>query len=204
MSEDASPSVYAIVLAAGASTRFGSPKQFAQLGSETLIRRAITAAIEAVGPAIRVVLGAQAADIAATLDLQADQIAINAHWAEGMASSIRLGVARLPAGCAGAMCLLADQPYVSGKSLGRVLTTWRSAPEHIVASSFGAVIGAPCVFPRWCFDELMALQGDLGARGVMARHSGRVLTVHHPEAGIDIDTPQQFAEQQALFQIQKE
>jgi molybdenum cofactor cytidylyltransferase len=204
VSEDVTPFVYAIVLAAGASTRFGSPKQCAQLGSETLIRRAISAAIEAVGPAIRVVLGAHAADIAATLDLQADQLAINAHWAEGMASSIRLGVARLPAGCAGAMCLLADQPYVSGKSLRHLITTWRSAPEHIVASSFGAVIGAPCLFPRWCFSELMALQGDLGARGVMARHSARVLTVHHPEAAIDIDTPQQLAEQQALIQIQKE
>lgn len=195
MSEQTSASLYAIVLAAGASTRFGSPKQCARLGGETLIRRAIAAATGVVGPAIRVVLGAHAADIAATLDLQADQTAINTHWAEGIASSIRLGIRRLPGDCAGALLLLADQPYVTGTSLGRLINTWRSAPEHIVALSFGAVIGAPCLFPRWCFSELEALQGDQGARGVLAQHPARLLTVNHPEAGIDIDTPQQLAEQ---------
>jgi molybdenum cofactor cytidylyltransferase len=64
----------------------------------------------------------------------------------------------------------------------------------MVASSFGAVIGAPCLFPRWCFGELAALQDDQGARRVSARHAMRVLAVDHPEAGIDMDTPQQLAE----------
>jgi molybdenum cofactor cytidylyltransferase len=201
VSKGESPSVYAIVLAAGASTRFGSPKQCAQLGGETLIRRAISAATEAVGPAIRVVLGAHAAAITATLDLQEDQIVLNTEWSEGMASSIRLGVARLPATCAGTVFLLADQPYVNGVSLGRLISAWRDAPEYIVASRFGSVIGAPCLFPRWCFGELSALQGDQGARSVLERHSEWVLAADHPEAGIDIDTPQQLAEQQALIQI---
>jgi molybdenum cofactor cytidylyltransferase len=202
VSEGVSPSVHVIVLAAGASARFGSPKQSATLGGETLLRRAIHTATEVVGPAIRVVLGANAADIVATLDLQEDQLVINPQWAEGMASSIRQGVAHLPATCAGAVCLLADQPYVTGVSLGRLIETWRDAPDHIVASRFGAVIGAPCLFPRWCFAELKALQGDQGARGVLERHADRVLAVDHPEAGIDIDTPEQLAEQEAIFQSQ--
>jgi molybdenum cofactor cytidylyltransferase len=193
-------SVYAIVLAAGASTRFGSPKQCARLGGETLIRRAIAAATEAVGPALRVILGAHAAEIAITLGLPADQVRINTHWPEGIGSSIRLGIAQLPADCAAAMCVLADQPYVSGTSLGRLVGAWRSAPEFIVASKFGSVTGAPCLFPRWCFAELEALQGDRGAQGLLARHAGRVLTLQLPEAAIDIDTPLQLAEQQALIQ----
>jgi molybdenum cofactor cytidylyltransferase len=200
VSEGESPSVYAIVLAAGASTRFGSPKQCAQLGGETLLRRAIAAAGDAVGPAIRVVLGAHAAAIANTLDLRADQVTTNKHWVEGIASSIRLGIASLPAGCEAAVCVLADQPYITGASLGRLISAWRRARESIVAACFGSVIGAPCLFPRWCFRELEALQGDKGAQGLLTRHAGRVLTVHLPEAAIDIDTPLQLAEQQALHQ----
>jgi len=199
VSTDESLSVYAIVLAAGASTRFGSPKQFARLGGETLIRRAIAAATEAVGPAIRVILGAHAAEIAATLDLPAEQVAINAHWAEGIASSIRIGVTGLPPSCQGVLCLLADQPYVTGVSLGRIINAWRSTPESIVASSFESVIGAPCLFPRWCFREMVALQGDKGAQGLLARYAGRVQTMHLAEAAIDIDTRLQLAEQEALI-----
>jgi molybdenum cofactor cytidylyltransferase len=199
VSNDASLSLYAIVLAAGASTRFGSPKQCARLSDHTLIGRAITAATEAVGPAIRVILGAHAAEIALTLDLPADQVRINAHWVEGIASSIRLGIASLPASCGGALCLLADQPYITAASLGRIINAWRSAPEHIVASSFESVIGAPCLFPRWCFSELEGLQGDKGAQGLLVRYAERVRTVHLPEAAIDIDTPMQFAEQEALI-----
>lgn len=197
MSRTESASLYAIVLAAGAATRFGSPKQCAQLGGVTLIQRAVTAATGAVGPSIRVVLGAHAAEIAATLDLPADQVLINTHWAEGIASSIRLAVAHLPASCQGALILLADQPYVTGPSLQRLITLWRSAPDHIVASSYHAVIGAPCLFPRWCFGELSELAGDAGAQKLLARHFERVRTMLHPEAGIDIDTPAQLAEQRA-------
>lgn len=193
------PPVHAIVLAAGASTRFGSPKQMARLGGATLLQRAINAATGAVGPAILVVLGAQATQISAILDLQADQIVLNTCWAQGLASSIRLGIERLPADCAGALLVLADQPYVTGPSLARLIRLWRTASEHIVASSYGAVIGAPCLFPRWAFDELDALVGDQGARAVIARHPAQVRVVPHPEAAVDIDTPQQLSEQQALI-----
>ena len=191
--------LYAIVLAAGASTRFGSPKQCARLGGETLLQRAINAATEAVGPAIRVVLGAHAADIAVSLELQADQIAINPHWAEGMASSIRAGVQHLPGDCAGALFLLADQPFVTGTSLARLVSAWRTASEGIVASRYGSVIGAPCLFPRWCFAEFETLDGDEGARAVIARHPTRVRVVEHPEAALDIDTPQQLSEQRRFI-----
>ena len=191
--------VHALVLAAGASTRFGSPKQIARLGGATLLQRAINAATEAVGPAIHVILGAHATPIAEMLDLNADQIALNTRWAEGLASSIRLGIERLPADCAGALLVLADQPFVTGASLARLISLWRAASEPIVASSYGAVIGAPCLFPRWAFDELDALVGDQGARAVIARHQAHVRVVPHPEAAVDIDTPQQLSKQQALI-----
>ncbi len=198
MTDKATPPVHAIVLAAGASTRFGSPKQYARLGGKTLLQRAINAATEAVGPALRVVLGAHAENIATMLDLQADQTVVNTHWARGMAGSIRLGVQSLPGDCPGALVLLADQPYVTGASLARLINVWLTATDHIVASSYGTVIGAPCLFPRWCFTDMELLDGDQGARSVMARHRAHVLAVEHPEAAIDIDTPQQLCEQLRL------
>jgi molybdenum cofactor cytidylyltransferase len=198
VSDSHSLSVYGIVLAAGASSRFGSPKQCAALGGEALISRAIGAATAVLGPAIRVVLGAHAAEIAPLLDLQAEQIAFNRHWTAGIASSIRAGIASLPHTCAGAVLLLADQPYVSAAGVGRLISAWRHAPEHIIASRYGAVIGAPCLFPRWCFHDLEALEGDQGARALLSCLRKHLVFVEHPEAGIDIDTPQQLAEQQAF------
>ncbi len=198
MNETESPSVHAIVLAAGGSSRFGSPKQFARLGGASLIQRAIAAAAEAVGPRFRVVLGAYAAEIAATLDLPSAQILMNPEWSEGIASSIRVGVAHLPMSCAGVLIQLADQPHIFGASLRRLVDAWHRAPECIIASHFGRVAGAPCVFPRSYFGELGALHGDQGARGLLDRHSARVVRVEHPEAAVDIDTMQQLAEQQRL------
>lgn len=197
MIEKASCSVHAIVLAAGGSSRFGSPKQCALLDGESLIQRAIAAAHATVDQAFHVVLGAHATYIASTLELQANQLVINPKWAEGIASSIRVAMGVVPASSAAVMILLADQPHITGASLGRLVTAWHGAPECIVASRFGSVTGAPCLFPRLHFDELATLQGDQGARRLLQRHSARVVTVDHPEAAIDIDTPQQLAAQQA-------
>lgn len=198
MSDPESTSVCAIVLAAGGSRRFGGPKQIAQLDGESLVLRAVRAASAAVGPNLRVVLGACAAEIAATLDLPSDQMVVNADWAEGMASSIRVGIAHVPARCAAALILLADQPHVSGASLARLIAAWGSDPERVIASRNGPVTGAPCLFPRVYFSELQQLEGDRGAQELLRKHAAWVLPVDHPEAAIDIDTPQQLAEQQLL------
>jgi molybdenum cofactor cytidylyltransferase len=182
--------LHAIVLAAGASRRFGSPKQLVCFERQPLIQRVIAGATELVGNAVSVVLGAYAAEIAATLAPGSATIVINRDWEEGIASSIRTAVARLPGACDGTLLLLADQPLVGSHSLNRLAAAWRRQPRSIIASRYGAVTGVPAIFPRWCFPDLAALRGDEGARLLLRRYADHVVRVANPEAEVDIDYPE--------------
>jgi molybdenum cofactor cytidylyltransferase len=191
-----SATLHAIVLAAGASTRFGSPKQLARINGHPLLQRVLSLAGDQFGPAVTVVLGAHAADISASLPQSSASIVINRDWQEGLASSIRAGVQRLPGACDGALILLADQPLVGAEGLRRLVTAWRRAPRQIIASMYNGVTGVPAVFPRWCFDELCALRGDQGARLILRRHADRLVRLEHPEAALDIDYPEDLLDLQ--------
>jgi len=182
--------LHTIVLAAGASSRFGSPKQLIRFEGRPLIQRVIAGATELTGPAVSVVLGAYAAEIASTLPPGSASIIINRDWQEGIASSIRAAVARLPGACDGALLLLADQPLVGSHSLNRLAAAWRRQPRSIIASRYGAVTGVPAIFPRWCFADLATLRGDQGARILLRRYADHVVRMANPEAEVDIDYPE--------------
>lgn len=189
-----SATLHAVILAAGASSRFGSPKQLVQVDRQPLLQRVMARAHEVAGSAVSVVLGAHAATIAAQLPSGSASILINRDWEEGIASSIRCAIGRLPGACDGALMLLADQPLVNGEGLGRLIATWRRRPRSIVASHYGAVTGVPAIFPRWCFNDLLALRGDQGARVLFHRHVDHVVRLEHPEAALDIDYPEDLLE----------
>jgi molybdenum cofactor cytidylyltransferase len=182
--------LHAIVLAAGASRRFGSPKQLVRYERQPLIQRVIAGATELAGSAVSVVLGAYAAEIASTLPPGSASIIINRDWQEGIASSIRAAVTRLPGACDGALLLLADQPLVGSHSLNRLAAVWRRQPRSIIASRYGAVTGVPAIFPRWCFSDLASLRGDQGARILLRRYADHVVRLANPEAEVDIDYPE--------------
>ena len=186
----ATTALHAIVLAAGASRRFGSPKQLVRVDGQSLLQRAIAHASGLLGSAVTVVLGAHAAEIAETLPPGNAGILINRNWQEGIASSIRAAVQRLPGACDGVMLMLADQPLVGSETLSRLITAWRRQPRQIVASRYGSVTGVPAIFPRWCFGDLAALRGDQGARIVLRRYADNVVRLAHPEAAVDIDFPE--------------
>jgi len=190
MSSRGRSTLHAIVLAAGASRRFGSPKQLVCYERQPLIQRVIAGATELAGSAVSVVLGAYATEIAATLPPGSASIIINRDWQEGIASSIRAAVARLPGACDGALFLLADQPLVGSHSLNRLAAAWRRQPRSIIASRYGAVTGVPAIFPRWCFSDLAGLRGDQGARILLRRYADHVVRLANPEAEVDIDYPE--------------
>jgi len=184
-----STTLHALILAAGASRRFGSPKQLVRFDGQSLLQRAVAHASELLGSAVTVVLGAHAAEIAETLPTGSAGVLINRDWQEGIASSIRIGVQRLPGACDGVMLVLADQPLVGSETLRRLMTAWRRQPRNIIASRYGSVTGVPAIFPRWCFSDLTELRGDAGARIVIRRYSDHVVRLAHPEAAVDIDYP---------------
>jgi len=187
--EDA-PSLHAIVLAAGSSSRFGSPKQLVRVDGRPLLHAAVSRAVDVAGHAVSVVLGAHAADLAPLLRHSAASIVINRDWSEGMASSIRAGVSRLPGSCGGVMLILADQAAVTAEDLRRLASTWRRQPGYIVAAQYGSTLGAPAVFPASCFRDLAELRGDRGAQVLFKRNPDRVVRVPMDSASIDIDTPE--------------
>jgi molybdenum cofactor cytidylyltransferase len=155
-----------------------------------LLHAAVSRAVEVAGHAVSVVLGAHAADLAPLLRHSAASIVINRDWSEGMASSIRAGVSRLPGSCGGVMLMLADQAAVTAEDLRRLAASWRRQPDYIVAAQYGATLGAPAIFPASYFRDLSELRGDRGAQSLFKRNPDRVVRVPMDSASIDIDTPE--------------
>lgn len=183
-----------IVLAAGASTRLGQPKQSLPYGDSTLLGHAVAAALDArLGPVL-VVLGAHGPELAQALPSGAVAVH-NPGWQEGMASSIRAGLAALERGwpgAAAAIVMVCDQPGVSAGLLRRLAAAWRQGSAAAVACQYGDTVGVPALFSRSLWPELMALRGDRGAKSVLERHRERLLLVPFPEGALDIDTPEDW------------
>jgi CTP:molybdopterin cytidylyltransferase MocA len=185
--------IAAVVLAAGASTRLGEPKQLIVMDGETLLERAVCTARAAGCDPVVVVLGAAYVEILATNSLGDAATVINDEWKEGMASSIRLGVRSLgliAKDAEGVLLMTCDQPAVTVEHLHRVM-----ARQEVKASRYAERNGVPAYFPKEYFGELMSLAGDAGARGLLAQARSEVLA--HGE--LDIDTPEDLAQARKLF-----
>lgn len=191
---DPGEGLHAIVLAAGASTRFGSAKQLVRVAGRPLLNTAVALAADVAGTAVTVVLGARAAELAPLLTHSPASIVINREWREGMASSIRTGVARLPASCTAVLLMLVDQAAVTAEDLKRLVGAWRRQPDYIAAARYGMTTGVPAIFPRSAFADLASLRGDVGARILLQRNPDRVVRVPMASAAIDIDTPEDLLE----------
>lgn len=185
-----------VLLAAGASSRMGTPKQLLKVRGTSLIRRAAEHALDSrCGPVV-VVLGANAELIAPELHGLAIHMAVNRDWAAGMSSSIRCGLKSLLAldsRIQGVIVFLGDQPKVTGNSLQRLATAHVQSGSGLVAASYSGCIGTPALFSRVYFDELSELEGQGGAKSFLERHARRVLTIDTPEAAWDLDTPEDVA-----------
>jgi molybdenum cofactor cytidylyltransferase len=155
-----------------------------------MLRSAIECATQITEDRTIVVLGANAMELSATVGDCSGTLAFNRDWNEGIASSIRLGVGLLPVTCAAVMVLLADQPAVTSNDLKALVSAWSDEPQCMAAAFYKEVVGAPAIFPRRSFGELASLRGDVGARLLLQREGNRLLRVPMPNAGIDVDKPE--------------
>jgi molybdenum cofactor cytidylyltransferase len=187
---DTEGGLYAIVLAAGAATRFGSAKQLVRISGRPLLHNTVSNAVEIAGAATIVVLGAYAAELAPLLSHTPASVVINRDWREGIGSSIRRGVAALPSTCTAVMMVLADQAAVTAQDLQRLVSAWKRQPEYVAAALYSGSTGVPAIFPRSRFVELTELRGDMGARMLLQRNPDRVIRVPMESAALDIDTPE--------------
>lgn len=186
-------SLHVLVLAAGASTRLGQPKQLVKLGGRPALHIVVSNAVAVAGNAVTVVLGAQAREMTHLLAHSPASVVVNRHWQEGMGSSLRFGIAALPPACDAVLVLLGDQVGVTADDLKRLASAWRGEESMIAASVYDQHVGVPAIFPRLCFSELAELRGDHGARGVLERNNYRLVRVPMVNAAIDLDTPRDLA-----------
>jgi molybdenum cofactor cytidylyltransferase len=182
--------VHVVVLAAGASTRFGSAKQLIRVNGRPLMLSAVSRAVELAGHSVTVVLGAHAAELAPLLRHSPASVAVNRDWAEGIASSIREGVSHAPMTADGVLIMLADQAAVTTEDLRRLAGLWRRDTSSIAAAQYAGAVGVPAIFPRWSFRELTELRGDRGAQVLLQRHVDRLARLAMPSAELDIDRPE--------------
>lgn len=182
--------LHAVVLAAGPSTRFGSPKQLVRLGGAPLVHQMAARAATVAGHSVTVVLGAHAREVAPALSRSTASTAVNRDWAEGLASSIRTAVRTAPSQCEGLLLLLCDQAAVTADDLGRLYAVWRRHPVLVAAALYGGAPGLPAIFPRWAFPDLLELRGDRDPRVLLRRHAERLVRLPMANAGIELDTPE--------------
>ena len=182
-----------VLLAAGGSTRLGSPKQLLVYRGKTLLRHAAETALATNCRPVVAVLGSGAAALRAELAGLEVATVENADWGKGMGTSVRLGVASSGTAADAVLLMLCDQPLVTPVMLSRLVTAFRQNPDAgIAAAAYHGTVGVPALFARAHFDELLALPDDAGARSVLQRHRGYLLAVPMPEAAIDIDTREQY------------
>lgn len=184
--------IAAVVLAAGASTRLGKPKQQIEIEGESLLRRTVRLAAEAGCAPVFVVLGYEAERMRAELAGPDTRAVINERWGEGMGSSLRCGmeaVCLLEPHPPGVLLLVSDQPKLTAAHLRRLMAEAGEEADRIAASGYAGGGGVPAVFGQRYFAELAAIEGDRGAREVIRRHEERVSLIPWPEGELDLDRP---------------
>jgi molybdenum cofactor cytidylyltransferase len=190
------PRVAAIVLAAGRSRRMGAAnKLLAPLAGDPVIAHAVDAALASRAATVVVVTGHQAARVRAALAGRDVEFAHNRHYARGISSSLRRGLAALDPATSGALVCLGDMPWVSTADLDALIAAFARADRPICVPVRGRRRGNPVLWPARHFAELRALQGDLGGRRLLRRYAREVARVPMSDTGVtrDLDTAADLA-----------
>jgi molybdenum cofactor cytidylyltransferase len=191
--------VAAVVLAAGGSTRFGKPKQLLPWAGDTLLGHVVDVALASGAEPVVVVLGHQADACQVALGDRPVRVAVNPDWTEGQSTSVRAGLAALPADVSGALFPLVDQPGVTRDLINALIERHQATLAPVVWPEYQGRRGNPVLFDRDIFPRLARLKGDTGGRRVLqayAPHAERV-TVSDPGVLFDIDTPDDYAQARA-------
>jgi molybdenum cofactor cytidylyltransferase len=183
-----------LVLAAGGASRFGSPKQLAELDGVPLLQHAIDAilAVPAIDPVV-VVLGAEAERVRAAVDLGVARSVVCEQWADGMAASLRCGVEAVGE-CKWVIVTLGDQPRVTPQVIAAVMDHAESAPAGTVAvrATYDGAPGHPVALGRAMLPRVAQLSGDAGARDLLGGADVRTFEAARLCDPADVDTPEEL------------
>ena len=187
--------VGAIILAAGGSGRFGQAKQLLRFRGESLVRRAARAATDARCAQVAVVVGDSGAAIKEDLQGSPAAIVPNPDWHRGLGTSIRCGLQSLLASepdLDAVVIIACDQPFVESGTIVALIAEREKSARPMVASRYAKTLGIPALFARSCFEELLALPDDSGAKALIESRPDNVASIEFEKGAIDIDTPADF------------
>ena len=192
--------IAAIVLAAGTATRMGQPKQLLDWGGRPLVRVVADQVLAASLDQVLVVVGHAQAAVTDALHVIPVQIVHNPQYMDGQSTSLKSGVAALSSEVTAALIVLGDQPFVTSTVIDTIITAWRASQSPIVAPSYRGQRGHPVLFARSLFSELLAIDGDQGARSLLQRHRSalRLVPFDDQRPLIDIDTWQDYQQMSRL------
>ena len=181
-------SLACVVLAAGGSTRLGTPKQLLLVDGQPLIRRAVEAACATSCEHVAVVLGASATEVTRAIGHSRATTLFNAEWSSaGMSSSLHIAVHWAQELAVEALLLVVcDQPALATPHLSALLAAYKRE-QRSVASRYQGALGVPALIEARHFSRLLAIEGDRGAAPLL-RSGVDVSAIDWPEGAIDLDT----------------
>ena len=187
-----------IILAAGAATRFGQPKQLLRVKDKYLIERVLDAALNSRLSRIVLVLGCAHQKILQALAEKTQHsklhIEVNPHYKKGQSHSLKIGLSTLKDDFPAVIFLLGDQPMLNSATINTLLERFWSADKDICVPTYRGQRKNPAIFSRRFYSHLMGIKGDTGARQLIDDNPDQVLTIEidDPLCFLDIDTQQDF------------
>jgi molybdenum cofactor cytidylyltransferase len=191
-----------IILAAGGSSRMGSPKQLLAWGGTTLIEHTIDQAEQSEINDIYIVLGAKCEEIRSQIAASNCTIIISDHWQSGLGHSLASGMKHLQRSTKcydGVLVMLADQPEVDSAYLNKLMSEFHIDKKQIMATAYGNKIGVPAIFDEIYYEQLSALTGDDGAKKIIRKNLANVTTLSPKTSFIDIDTKENYDQYHSEF-----
>ncbi|MGC4190451.1 MAG: nucleotidyltransferase family protein [Thermomicrobiales bacterium] len=189
--------VVAIILAAGASTRLGRPKQLLDLGGKPVIVHVVERALSASLDGAMVVTGGAGEAVAEAVAPYPVRLVPNPAYREGQSTSLIAGLNALPADVDAVVVLLGDQPGIDPADIDAVAARRRDVlmpVPPVVMTAYGSQRSHPILFGREVFPELLAISGDQGGRDVIRARASDVVAIAsvHPEPPLDLDTEEAY------------
>lgn len=185
-----------IILAAGASSRMGAPKQLLLVDGKTLIKRICETAMDTPCHPIVTVLGANRNLIRKETDRMPITVIDNPQWENGMSSSIKMGLAgayMTEKAIEAAIFLTVDMPYVNAELINKMIEKAESDEKiEIVACKYDSQMGIPVLFKRTLFTDLLELTGDEGAKKIVMKNKDKTAFINFPEGKLDLDTIDEY------------
>lgn len=186
--------VSAILLAAGESTRMGKQKLLLPLGNMTMVEQSLENLLNSRVKEVIVVLGCNADEITPVIEKKNIRLVINQDFRLGMSSSIKAGISEISKDTEGVMIALADQPLIPPEIIDILIESFSGDERGIVLPVFKGLRGHPVIFDLKYKYELMAIDGDVGLRGVVKAHIDDLKEVEVDCPGIlkDIDVMEDY------------